>query len=72
MESNIRKTKKLMVEVLHAMTDAELDAIIGPNPPDLSEFSDQELQSIINDTASPALLARVDAATTHPTTKAAP
>ena len=65
MESKIRKTKKLMAEVLRAMTDAELSAIAGPNPPDLSDFTDQELQAIIADSASPELLARVEAAPRH-------
>jgi hypothetical protein len=52
----------MTVQRLENMTDAELTTIAGPNPADLSEFTDQELDAIINDTASPALLARVDAA----------
>lgn len=62
MATNLQRTKHLIAETLRTMTNQELDAIAGPNPPDLSEFSDQELDAIINDCASPELLARVDAA----------
>ncbi len=62
MGQNLQRTKNLIAETLRAMTDAELTAIAGPNPPDLAEFTDAEIDAIINDTASPALLARVDAA----------
>lgn len=61
--STHRKTlKRMTVQRLKTMTDAELTEISGPNPPDLSELTDQELDAVINDTASPVLLARVDAA----------
>ena len=62
MGQNLQRTKNLIAETLRAMTDQELQAIAGPNPPDLSAFSDAEIDAIITDTASPALLARVDAA----------
>jgi hypothetical protein len=51
------------------MTGAELDAIAGPNPPDLTDFTNDELDAIIEDRASPALLARIEAAP-RSTTKA--
>lgn len=52
----------MIAETLRAMTEDELDAIAGPNPRDLSDFTDQELDAIINDCASAELVARVEAA----------
>lgn len=62
MSTHRKILKRMTAQRLENMTDQELQAIAGPNPPDLSEFTDAEIDSIINDTASPALLARVDAA----------
>lgn len=45
---------------IQQMTDEQLDAIIGDDQTDMSQFSDDELQSIIDSSASPALLARID------------
>ncbi len=67
MSTHRKALKRMTAQRLENMTDAELDALAGPNPPDLSDFTDAEIQAIINDSACPELLARVEAATT-PTT----
>lgn len=62
MSTHRKALRRMTAQRLENMTDAELSAIAGPNPTNLSDFTDQELDAIINDTASPALPARVDAA----------
>lgn len=63
-----RKTlDRLRDAMLEGMTDAELTAIIGTDPGDLSDFTDADLQAIASGTAGPELAARFDAATTHST-----
>ena len=62
MSTHRKALRRMTAQRLENMTDAELSVIAGPNPPDLSDFTDQELDAIIADTASAALLARVDAA----------
>ncbi len=70
MSTHRKALKRMSAQRLKNMTDAELTAIASSNSPDLSEFTDAEIDSIINDAASPALLARVEAAPRHQASKA--
>ena len=57
---------RLTSAMLEGMTDAELIAVIGTDPGNLSDFSDADLQAIISGTAGPGLCKRFDAATRPP------
>ena len=60
-----RKTiNRLTAAALENMTDQQLADLVGDG--DYSGFSDQELQAVVSGTASPALLARVEAASKAP------
>lgn len=72
MSTHRKALKRMTAQRLKNMTDAELSALSDTNPPDLSDFSDAELDALINDTASPALLAKVDAAPHHPSSQETP
>ena len=58
MATKLQKVNLMKAEWLKSLSDSELDAIADKEV-DLSGFTDHELDSIINGTASPALLARI-------------
>ena len=62
----LKALKRMTATALAAMTDEQLLAISATDPHDLSGLTDEELAAVINDTASPALLARVEATRTTP------
>ncbi|MFZ4479689.1 MAG: hypothetical protein ACOYNZ_07330 [Rhodoferax sp.] len=61
---------RLTAAMLERMTDAELIAVIGTDPANLSDFSDAQLQALASGTAGPDLCKRFDAAT-RPSVQAA-
>lgn len=60
MASKLEKVNAMKAEWLQGLSDEELDAIADKDL-DLSGFSEHELNSIINGTASQDLMRRVDA-----------
>lgn len=58
MATKLQKVNQMQAEWLKSLSDSELDAIADKEI-DLSGFADHELDSIINGTASPSLLARI-------------
>ena len=59
--STIDKVNRLTQLALEAMTDEQLQAIAGANPPDLSGLTDAELEAVIAGCPSAELSARIEA-----------
>jgi hypothetical protein len=57
-----KKINDMTLAALEAMTDEQLQAMADQDPHDLTGFSDQELDSIKNGTASRELMRRVELA----------
>ncbi len=55
-----QRVSRITAAVLQAMTDAQLKAIAGSAPPDLSSLTDTELDAVIFDHASAELLTRIE------------
>lgn len=60
MATKLQKVNQMKAEWLRGLSDEELDAMADKGL-DLSGFTNHELDQIINNTATPELLARVEA-----------
>lgn len=59
MVTRLQKVNAMKAEWLQSLSDEELDAIADKDL-DLSGFTDQELAAVVNNTASPELIRRVE------------
>ncbi len=65
MASKLQKVNQMKAEWLQSLSDEELEAIAEKDL-DLTGFTAHELDQIINNNASPGLLARVEATRKKP------